>query len=324
MTRSAGCLIAGLVLASSCEVKTAETADSAVSVSTFTYKRAGGLEIKADVHRLDDKEVRSVVVWIHGGALIMGGRNPIGRYGKRLVEEGLIVVSIDYRLAPETRLPFIIEDLEDAFKWVRTKGPDLFQADPDRIGVWGGSAGGYLALTSGFRVQPPPRVLVSMFGYGDLIGDWYSKPSQHARHQQIKMTESEARLQVHGPPIANAADRDGNGGAFYQFCRQRGIWPSEVSGWNPDDEPEKFHPYMAVKNVSGNYPPTFLIHGTDDTDVPYEQSVMMAEQLKKHGIEHRFVTIPNAEHGFGGGDPALVEEAIRAAIAFTKAHLSRD
>src|SRR5688572_13603839 len=85
-------------------------------MDTFTYKRVGALEIKADVHRADDSVRRPVVIWIHGGALINGHRAGIdGRIRSRLLEAGYALVSIDYRLAPETRLPAIIEDLEDAF-----------------------------------------------------------------------------------------------------------------------------------------------------------------------------------------------------------------
>src|SRR4029450_5899109 len=126
------------------------------------------------------------------------------------------------------QLPEIIGDVEDAFKWLRAKGPELFQADPERIAVIGGSAGGYLTLTTGFRVKPRPVVLVSLWGYGDLIGDWYSTPSPHPRHNRNKLTEDEARAQVSGPPIADSRERKGDGGAFYNFCRQRGIWPKEV------------------------------------------------------------------------------------------------
>ena len=59
----------------------------------------------------------------------------------RLIEAGFAVVSIDYRLAPETKLPAIVADVEDAFEWIRGQGPDLFRADPDRIAVLGSSAG---------------------------------------------------------------------------------------------------------------------------------------------------------------------------------------
>src|SRR5690606_33255179 len=83
-----------------------------VMKTTYTYKRVGDLEIKADVHRFDDQEIRPVIVWIHGGALIMGGRERINRQLQHLAGVGAIIVSIDYRLAPETKLPAIVSDVE--------------------------------------------------------------------------------------------------------------------------------------------------------------------------------------------------------------------
>jgi len=180
----------------------------------------------------------------------------------------------------------------------------------------GGSAGGYLTLAVGYRVKPRPAVLVAFWDYGDLIGEWYSKPSPHHRHQRSKMAEDQVRIQVSGPAIANSKDRNGDGGAFYQFCRQRGIWPKEVSGWDPHKEAKKFYPYMPVKNVSKEYPPTLLIHGTKDTDVPYEQSVMMAEEFRKFHIDHELITITGGEHGLGGGDPEKIDEAYNKDFQF--------
>jgi acetyl esterase/lipase len=282
------------------------------------------LEIKADVHRADDEQIRPVVVWIHGGALINGHRASVsGRVKQDLLDAGYAIVSIDYRLAPETQLPEIIADVEDAFRWVRREGPKLFRADADKIAVMGGSAGGYLTLTSGFRVDPKPVVLVAFWGYGDLVGDWYSKPSPHPRHHQSKLSREEAYRQVSGPPISDSRERKGDGGAFYQFCRQQGLWPKAVSGWDPHTETEKFFPYMPVKNVTKEYPPTLLIHGTKDTDVPYEQSAMMAAEFKKHGVEHRLLTIAGGEHGLGGGDPEEIDAAYRAALEFVNRHMGR-
>ena len=295
----------------------ADTVSGEVRMQTYTYKRVGDLEIKANVYRADDDKVRPVVVWIHGGALIMGGRESVnGRIKKMFLDAGYAIVSIDYRLAPETKLPAIIEDVEDAFEWIRVKGPELFKIDGSRIAVLGGSAGGYLTLATGHRVKPRPTVLVPFYGYGDLIGDWYSKPSSHPRHQSSKMTEEQVRQIVSGPAIANSRDRKGNGGAFYQFCRQRGLWPKEVSGWDPHTQAEKFDPYMPVKNVTAQYPPTLLIHGTEDTDVPYEQSVMMADQFRKFGVDHELIAIVGGEHGLGGGDPEKIDEAYKKAFQF--------
>ena len=297
-------------------------AETKVKVSTYTYKKVGDLEIKLDVHRADDDVRRPVIVWIHGGALINGHRAGVsGRVKKMMLDAGYALVSIDYRLAPETMLPGIIEDVEDAFKWIRKEGPKKFNIDASRIAVSGGSAGGCLTLVTGDRVQPRPTVLVSFWGYGDLVGHWYSRPSPHPRHNKVKNTEEEARAQVDGPPVSDSRERDGNGGLFYNFCRQRGIWPKEVSGWDPHTEPEKFYPYMSVKNVTADYPPTMLIHGTNDTDVPYEQSTMMAEQFKKHNVQHELVTIPNGEHGLGGGDPKLIDAAYVSAFEFIQRHM---
>ncbi|QDU08954.1 alpha/beta hydrolase [Gimesia aquarii] len=285
-------------------------------VKTFTYKMVGDLEIKADVHRADDNKTRPVMVWFHGGALIVGHRGGVsGRVLKDMLNAGYAVVSFDYRLAPETKLPEIIADLEDGFTWLHRKGPELFNVDTSKVAVSGGSAGGCLTMIAGYRAKPRPTVLVPFWGYGDLIGDWIGKPSPHGRHQ-TKFTKTEAYQQVSGPPIADSRDSKKNRGAFYQYCRQHGIWPKEVAGWDHHREPEKFYPYMTLKNVTKDYPPTLMIHGTKDTDVPYKQSTLMAEQLKQHGVEHELVTIPNGEHGLAGGDPKLIVAAYQQAFEF--------
>jgi len=288
--------------------------ETEVSVKTYTYKEVGDLEIQIVVHRHNDTVIRPVVVRIHGGALIMGHRDwEKDKVCLKLLEEGYAIVSIDYRLAPETKLPDIIEDLEDVFTWIREEGPELFRIDTSKIAVTGGSAGGYLTLTSGFRVKPRPTVLVAFFGYGDLIGDWYSTPSQH---HPSDITEQEAWEQVSGPQISDSRDRKGNGAAFYMYCRKHGLWPKAVSGWDPFSEAEKFFPYMPVKNVTGDYPPTMLIHGTNDTDVPYKQSLIMAEEFNKHNVEHELITIPGAEHGLRDGDPKIVDAAYDSAVEY--------
>lgn len=298
---------------------------------TFVFKQVGDLAIKADVHRPErGAGPHPVVVWIHGGALINGGRSvdfrgDVGEWLRRLrAEHQVAIVSLDYRLAPETPLPEIVADVADGLRWVRERGPALFGADPARIAVAGGSAGGYLALTTGYRVTPRPVAIVSLWGYGDLIGPWYSEPSPHARHRTLTPTAAEAWRQVSGPPIANASQRKGNGGMFYQFTRQRGLWPWAVSGWNPWREPEKFFPFMPVKNVTSDFPPTFLLHGESDTDVPHEQSAMMAAEFRRHGVAHAFASVPGGEHGLPGVERPVIERVYREATEFLRPRLNLD
>lgn len=297
--------------------------DSDYLKTTVTYRTVEKLPIRANVYRPNDSVKRPVVVWIHGGALINGHRDGIsGRVRDYAMDRGFALVSIDYRLAPETKVPGIIEDVEQAFVWIRGNGARQFHFDTSRIAVTGGSAGGYLTMSTGYRVKPRPKALVAFWGYGDLVGDWYSTPSPHPRHNKIKVSREEALRQVSGPPVSDSRDRKGNGGLFYVYTRQTGLWPKEVTGgWDPHTETQKFAPYMPVRNVTPEYPPTFMIHGTADTDVPFEQSQMMAAEFQRHGVPHKLAAIKGGEHGLGGGDKDKIEQAYNGAWEFLDKYL---
>jgi acetyl esterase/lipase len=173
---------------------------------TYTYKTVGDLPIKADVYRLPGDEVRPALVWIHGGALISGHRGGIrAEQRQRYLDAGFVVVAIDYRLAPETKLKGILEDVQDAFKWLRAKGPTLFKIDPKRVVVVGHSAGGYLTLMTGFAVEPRPQALVSFYGYGDVTSEWYAKPDAFYRQRPL-VSKEEAYKGIGEKEIAEGKD----------------------------------------------------------------------------------------------------------------------
>lgn len=298
------------------------------SMETHIYKRVGHLDIKADVHRYADGKIRPVIFWIHGGALIGGSREglPPPKQLEAYLNAGYVVVSIDYRLAPETQLEGIIEDVEDAYAWLRREGPELFKIDPDRIAIMGMSAGGYLTLTSGFRLNPRPKALVSFYGYGDITGPWQSQPYPFYIKEHPIVSKEAAFKTVRGPAISNTEDlgeAEVQGrGDFYMYCRQNGLWPNEVSGHDPAEEPEWFSSYEARQNVTANYPPTMLLHGEKDTDVVFEQSVLMAAELKRHNVEHELISQPHWGHVFDHKeeDPT-VNDAHQRVLTFLEKHL---
>lgn len=284
---------------------------------TYVYKSAGHCDIKADVYRPSSASSPvPVIVFIHGGCLMYGSRQGINNnHVEQYLNAGHAVVSIDYRLAPETRLPYIIEDLQDAFRWVHNQGPQLFDADLDRLSVVGHSAGGYLTLMAGFCIDPRPQALISFYGYGDIIADWYSKPDPFYC-QQPAVTEEESGRLVKGPVLSEPYEGRGKD-SFYLYCRQNGLWPLEVSGVDPKEDPDFFTPYSPARNVTSDYPPTLLLHGTEDTDVPYQQSVQMAEEFTRQDVEHRLITIEGGGHGFDGrADDPKVKEAFDAVLTF--------
>lgn len=288
---------------------------------TYTYKNVDGLDVQADVYGGDPDNPKPVLVFIHGGALISGSRNQIrNNHCQAYLDAGFVVVSIDYRLAPEVKLPQIAEDLSDAFEWIRREGLTLFGADPTRISVVGQSAGGYLTLLAGHYITPRPKALVSFYGYGDIIGRWYSQPDPFYCKQPT-VSEDASGKHVNTPIVANRSFSGTPKDLFYLWCRQQGRWPIEVGGVDSATNPGFFTPYSPLLNVDAAYPPTLLLHGDKDTDVPYAQSVMMVEALKKAEVEHTLITIKGGGHVFDGhqNDPQ-VQAAFQQVMSFLHKH----
>ncbi|HVO09393.1 MAG TPA: alpha/beta hydrolase fold domain-containing protein [Vicinamibacteria bacterium] len=290
---------------------------AAAAGTTVTYHSVGTLALRAEVFRPSGRGPFPVVLWIHGGALIFGDRGMLpAEQRRRYLSAGLAVVSIDYRLAPETKLPGILEDLDAAHAWLRREGPAL-GLDPARLAVVGHSAGGYLALLAGQRFRPRPRAVVSFYGYGDVAGEWYSRPDPGYLRDGL-VSEAEAQCAVGREPVAQG-DEDRRF-VFYRYARQRGLWPQLVAGLDPDREARAFDPLCPVRNVDGGYPPTLLLHGDRDQDVPYPRSLEMAQALKSAGVRHELVTLPGRGHVFDSEGEALsdpeVSRAFDRAVSF--------
>ncbi len=292
--------------------------DACAAEPAQTYRTIGRLVLQADVFRPAGPGPFPVVLWIHGGALIFGDRGMLpaeerGRY----LRAGLAVVSIDYRLAPETKLDGILEDLDAAHSWLRREGPAL-GLDPARVAVVGHSAGGYLALVAGVRFRPRPRAIVSFYGYGDITGDWYSRPDPgYLRGPAV--TPEEAERAVAREPIAQGDEA--RRFDYYRYTRQQGLWPRAVTGHDPDREPRAFDPWCPVRNVTTGFPPTLLLHGDRDEDVPYARSVEMAGALESAGVAHELVTLAGLGHVFDTEGPGTKDPAVARGFDRTVAFL---
>jgi acetyl esterase/lipase len=291
--------------------------DEKATPKTHVYKTAVGCPLHADVYAPAADGPRPVVVWLHGGALIMGHRGQIDRaLLPRLLQAGYAVVSLDYRLAPETKLPAILDDVRDGCGWVREQGPQLFHADPRRLVIMGGSAGGYLTLAMGARLDPPPVALVSFWGYGDIAGAWYSRPDPfYSRLPPVSRDEAYGAV---GKAVLSESKGANNRGRFYLYCRQHGLWPKEVAGLDPERQADALKVFCPVHRVTPHYPPTLLIHGTQDTDVPYEQSAAMARELARCGVRHELLTVEGAGHGLAGATPTAVAQTRERILTFLK------
>lgn len=262
---------------------------------TFIYKEVDGLGLAMDCYR---GSTDAAILWIHGGGFIGGGREDVELFRYQLtayLEEGYSFFAVDYRLAPESRLRDGVSDIVDAVSWIHANGPAILGKSIGSLFVAGFSAGGCLALVAGNLAGSHVKAIVSIYGYGNPLADWYRLPDEFYNTLR-PISDSEARKYVGSRPIGNATglyDRYN----FYIWCRQTGSWISEVIGDEPfqDEARAKFCP---ANDVSSVFPPTLLIHGDADTDVPCHESVAMAETFRKAGVCHDLVIVKGAGHLF--------------------------
>lgn len=285
---------------------------------TFVYKEVNGCEIKGDYYSIE-KNSAPLVVYIHGGGLIWGTRYDMKKEQINLYQQaGFNVCSMDYRLAPESKLPAIREDIQDMLTWLKGEGATRFGFDPNQIAVTGSSAGGYLALLTGI-LQDRPKAIVSFYGYGDITGEWYQKPSSYFS-KMPSVPEVLAQQLIQKKTISEAPIE--RRFAIYLYCRQQGKWLDYVTEPAFQGRLDDLEPLCPLRNIDEDYPSTMLLHGDRDDDVPYEQSVMMSEAFIKAGVDHKMITVPNGKHSFDENmADSSVQDVFAQVIDFLKERL---
>ena len=265
-----------------------------MNITKFSHIYKENINLDVYIPKCINKSL-PVITYIHGGALIWGSREEVNIDEiNAFHDEGMAYISIDYRLAPETKLMDIKNDVEDAFTWIRGTGVSLYGFDENRIAVLGKSAGGYLALLSG-TFEHKPQAIISFYGYGDILGDWYSHPSRHyLLSPSVSEHEVNRCIVQDRPTYAKCEDR----WPLYLHARQTGTWASLVSGYKTSEINTALTTYCPILNINANFPPTFLLHGSADTDVPFERSTDMYDALIKKGIKTQLHIQPEGHHGF--------------------------
>ena len=277
------------------------------------YATVDGQPLALDVIGARPGECRPALLWIHGGGLIFGGRqiSPRPAFLQLLLDRGFVVFSIDHRLAPETRLPAIVDDVLQAWRWLHGPGVQSFGADPDRVAIAGASAGAYLSLLAATRAVPRPSAVASFWGFGDILAPWETEPSAHYRQMDL-VTREAALASLAGPAVHDPAI-DIDRSTFYLYCRQQGLWVPEVTGLDAQRDAATLDRWCPLRHIDAAFPPTVLLHGQDDTDVPHEQSALLAAALGQAGVPHRWLSLPGTGHGFAGAraeDAAAAEAAV--------------
>ena len=239
-----------------------------------------------------------LLVFIHGGGWRGGSKD--GCPAKFLANHGYAVASINYRVAREAVFPAQIEDCRAALRFLRAQAAK-YHLQPDRVGVWGGSAGGHLAALLGtsaavdFSAGPDKAIaldkvdesvrvqcVIDMYGPSDLTPVVGRNPE---RNDVWKATSA-----LLGPC---ADDKE---------LMKKALWATPIT------------------YVRRDSPPFLVQHGDADIIVPLEQGRKMAEALQKAGAEATLMVMPGAGHA---GAPLFTEENHRTLVAFLDRHLKQ-
>ncbi|HEX2061121.1 MAG TPA: alpha/beta hydrolase [Thermoanaerobaculia bacterium] len=251
------------------------------------YASPGGTRLLMDLRVPDGAGPHPVILYLHSGAWITGNR--FGGPAIRQASRGYAVASIEYRLAPQHIWPAQIEDAKAAVRWLRANAA-RFRLDPERVGVFGASAGGHIGAVLGTsggvesleglghgnpQFSSRVKVVVDLYGPTDLLR------IEEDKLPCIPLNGNDPRM----PPSLLM-------GCPIQQCKEWTRTASPMTYATPDD------------------PPFLIMHGMLDCLVPYKQSVQLHEKLEATGVDSRLILIPKGDHGGKAFDEEKYEKAV--------------
>lgn len=223
------------------------------------YKAGDGKEMIFDLYQMAPvEEAQPLIIQIHGGSWRSGDQTQLPPINKYLAARGYTVAAITYRLAPDHAYPAAYEDVLAAVEYFRDND-DKYKIDDDKIVLMGRSAGGHLALLSGYREPKHIKGIIAFYPPTDLEWSW-NHPTN--------------------PLVLNTPEILGGfmGGTF-------------------EEKSDLFREASPINHVEKDSPPTVLIHGGRDELVSPKQSRRLAKVLKEKGVCHFHLDLPWATHG---------------------------
>jgi acetyl esterase/lipase len=249
-------------------------------ISNIEYDKIDSVSLLLDVYVPTKKlgeppwveyseKLKPTLLFFHGGGWTSGDKISRSLQIMPFVDRGWCVVTANYRHLDQTDLINIIGDSRRALHWIYDNA-DKYKIDTTKIVVAGESAGGHLALMTGF-----------------IKDDSSFQPANKRINREMKVAGIINWFGV-ADLIKTSSTWDKN---YYIMVVKDSV--------NAEQILEKASP---VNYITKDSPPVMSIHGDLDISAPYEQSVLLHDLLKQIGVKNYFLTIPGKKHG--NFDPA--------------------
>jgi acetyl esterase/lipase len=260
------------------------------------YGRSWGTSLTMDVFTPKERRNGLGVIWVVSGGWYSSpdaiNDGNINWFVKPLLDRSYTVFAVCHGSAPRFTIPEAIGDLNRSVRYIRYHAKD-YAIDPDRLGIYGGSAGGHLSVTQGVNPTPPneksPDPIDRVPSTVQAVGVFFP-PTDFLNYG------GEGKFAI------------GAGGLLQQF-------QASFDFRAFDDASKKFVTITDDKqiraiatqisplyHVDPKDPPTLIIHGDADVLVPYEQATRIIKKFEEAKVPSKLVTKPGANHGWGGMD----------------------
>ncbi len=234
------------------------------------YSKAGDIELKLDVYKPEGESKRAAILYFHGGSWRAGSKNGMRADAEAMAAYGFVGIPTQYRLLQQAPFPANINDVKTAIRWTR-KNADKLGIDPERIILWGSSAGAHLALlAAGTQNDPRFERADEYAGVSTSIAGVVAVHPPTGFH--------------HGAPTPRLTSAATN-------LLGEGYKAADADLASP------------MTYVSKDFPPTLLLTGTEDRRVPHPASQAFHDALKEvgatvdlhlfYGHNHGFAAIPS-------------------------------
>jgi acetyl esterase/lipase len=278
----------GMVSASPGQLfKTAKVPEGTQVHRNLEYIKGGHERQKLDLYVPEKADgPLPVIVWVHPGAWMFGGKEECPAIP--FLSKGYAVASINHRYSRQSPFPAQIEDCKAAIRWLRANAK-TYNLNTERFGVWGASSGGHLSALlgtsgdvkdlEGTQGETGPSSRVQ------AVVDWFG-PTDVAKMGGMHDNSDSPESRLLGGPVQENKDKA-----------------------------ERANP---IAYVSKDDPPFLIMHGDRDNMVPFNQSELLYEALKKAGVDATFHPVKGAGHG---GRAFGSEENMRLVEKFFDKHL---
>lgn len=254
-------------------------------IDAITTSRIRSRQLRGRIYRPAGPPIGPGLLWIHGGGLVIGAAKQDDRLCAETADRlGITVVSVEYRLAPESPFPAALDDVFAAWQWIQKNGAGL-GIDPLRVAVGGESAGAGIAASLVQRLHDTAAV--------QPIAQWLFAPMLDDR-------------------TASRTELDATDHLVWNNRSNRFGWTSYL-GQAPGAIDVPPYAVPARREDLTGLPTTWLYVG--DIELFHDEVADYADRLRTAGVEVEYEVVAGAAHGFenwAGSSTLAVELVARA------------